>query len=600
MRPPLLGLLVAALVLVPLFSGCSGRSFNIDMPLWLAGYGWEYEEQETREAVVSGEAPTAIQELEEEESNVVFNRSLRIEVFNSTAVSVEGIPIYAVAMLQQVIPDENSTEPDTSAYSAAWVYSERINYVAPCYTDWRNQEVQVACQEDSSEEDAAPSEEPTEEPTETTEGEASDEPAAPEPDNEQKRLSWPLTKGGSWRSEETIEELGDELGVFEGRATRLDSVRVPAGTFTAVRIEGSLEAYDLSEIEAGIKDSLEAGGGKVRRISFDYDVDYDYTYSEDVRNLVDFVEDRTIRLSASGKDDGGEYDFTFTQIVHIERRLVKHQLLELGEKPLTFAVDVERGIYSPKPITPASQLSLEILASAQGLNKANGEDKTTFSVRIYNSSANEKKIRAPEASFPAKGDDNPAYNHDELEVVWSFQNIDARKRFFEFYTDIGDRFVMEGKDFPVSGLKQVQATLKLKDTSSLPGQPIFTDTVSFEVYTHVNLTYARAASNVTTTDTIIVQWPVEPTAQRVYAVAQLRDVPPQGQCAVPGGGMNDCLVVSDGGSKRVVDQRSGEPMKFETTSLSNYSYGNWKFEIRPNAPGQTGVFEIVVRYRAGV
>jgi len=297
---------------------------------------------------------------------------------------------------------------------------------------------------------------------------------------------------------------------------------------------------------------------------------------------------------------GGEYDFTFTQIVHIERRLVKHQLLELGEKPLTFAVDVERGIYSPKPITPASQLSLEILASAQGLNKANGEDKTTFSVRIYNSSANEKKIRAPEASFPAKGDDNPAYNHDELEVVWSFQNIDARKRFFEFYTDIGDRFVMEGKDFPVSGLKQVQATLKLKDTSSLPGQPIFTDTVSFEVYTHVNLTYARAASNVTTTDTIIVQWPVEPTAQRVYAVAQLRDVPPQGQCAVPGGGMNDCLVVSDGGSKRVVDQRSGEPMKFETTSLSNYSYGNWKFEIRPNAPGQTGVFEIVVRYRAGV
>ncbi|MBI2077772.1 MAG: hypothetical protein HYT80_05285 [Euryarchaeota archaeon] len=597
MRPRFLGVLAAALVVGPAFAGCSGASFTIDLPVWMAGYGWEYEEQETRTSSLSGDAPSNIEDLEEEEGNTVINRTFRMEIFNSTAVSVEGIPIYAAAVLQRFVPDENDTDQQASDFWAAWVYSEQLNFVSPTYVDWRNGEVQLSGADEPAQGGptaTSSSESPTEEPTATEEeGEVAD-PTRPE--NEQQRFSWPLTKGRSWRNEETIDALGGELGVFEGRARRLASVTVPAGTFSAVRLEGSLEPYDLSEIQAGIKDSLEGSGADVRKISFDFRVEFDYTYSEAVLNFVDYVETQKVTLAASGRDDSGNFDFTYTQQVRLERRLLKHQLLELVEKPLTFAVDVERGIYSPKPITPASQLAVEILASAQQLNKYSDE-KVPFSIRIYNSTAGEKKLRPPESSFPTKGDDNPDYNHEELEVVWSIQNIDARKRFFEFRKEVRDGFTLGGPDFATAGLKQLQATLKLKDTPNLPGQAIFTDSVYFEVYSHTNITYARLPQNATPDQRLRTYFPVEATAARVYVAATIKDQPPQTVCPTPG---PDCLQVADAGGRPVQDQRSQEQMKFETTSLSSFSYGSWRFEVSPSYPGETATFEIVVRYRAGV
>jgi hypothetical protein len=575
--------LALLLFLAPAFSGCSGGGFSVDLDLWHAGYAWEYDETLRDSIEIKGEPPSSLS-ADEEEGSMQENRTLRVEIFNSTAGSVEGIPIYVAAVQTITIPENNSEEggeqEEPTEEWAVWVYTADFNVVEPTYVEWRNQEVQLSGEEGGVAEG---------------EDEASND-TNNQPQNEARLLDWPLSKNKRWRHIEQVNDL-DAEGVYDGRVSGKGSQTVPAGKFDVVRLGGKLAPDDTQDIEDGIADSLESQGGEVDRISFSYSVNYEYSYSEKVLNFVSYKQTIKIVLSAEGKDeDGKAYDFTFTQTKVTERKLATYQLEAGVEKPLTFAVDVERGLYAPKPITPASHLAVEILATSQSVN-AGADEKVTFGVRIYNSTAGEKKLRGPEESYPhvQSGINAPAYDHSYLEIVWHLDSVDRRNNLREFRAETSDSLTLKGADFAGHGWKQVRATLQLKNAENTTDPTIFTDFVAFEVYYHGNMTYTRMAQNVSGPDPR-VSFPVEPSATRVTVKGLVKDVPAELQCPVAG--TQDCIRVNDASNRNVQDQRSTR-MEFETTTLGQYQYGTWSAVYNPSQPSQTVTFEVVVRYRVG-
>lgn len=577
------GRLAFLLILLPSFAGCSGGDFRVDADVWHAGYAWEYDETVRDQIRVDGEAPAGL-DAEDQEQDQQENRTLRVEVFNSTANSVEGIPIYAAAVLVTTIP-ANASEPEddgsepTEAWSV-WVYTADFNVVNPTYVDWRNQEVQLSGSEGGV----------------AREGEAPANDTNNQPENEQRLLDWPLSKNKRWRHAERVADLEAD-GVFDGRVVGKASQTTPAGRFDVVRLSGTLAPLDTDTIAAAIRESLEGQGSEVDRLAFTYSVKYDYSYSDRVLNLVHYREVVQIRLSAEGEDaDGADFDFTFTQTRTTERRLSTYQLDAGVEKPLTFALDVAQGLYAPKPITPATHLAVEILASTQGVNGA-GDEKVTFGVRIYNSTAGEKKLRAPDADYPfvMASQAAPDYDHGYLEVVWGIDSVDRNNNLHEFKSVTADSLTLKSSDFPTQGWKQVRATLRLKDAQNTTDPTIFMDAVAFEVYYHANLTATRPAENVSGPDPR-VGFPVQPSASRVTIKAAVEDLPPDLQCAVSGS--SDCIQVIDASNRPVPDQRSNR-MEFETTSLGSFQHGTWHATYRPSAPGNVVTFEVVVRYRTG-
>ncbi len=597
--------IVALLLAGPIFAGCGNKGFFFDVPLWKAGYGWEYDETIVDSEALRGDLPSIIDE--EADANVRFqNNTLRLEVFNATASSVEGIPIYALAVLNRYYPDDNETPPDS--IWDAWVFSADINKVEPTYLDWRNQEIQLS----GVEEDAA---------AEPTDGSGvsvrladflfQDEEPAPEdgsepgmrPEFEDRRLDWPLEQGHEWRHPEPVPLLGGAEGVFEGIALKEYTERVPAGNYSTIRIEGKLTADDLSTQEEDVRTSLEAFGGEVDSVDVNYATTYTYGYAPIVLNVVYSQQIDRYSIHARGEDgDGQKYDFTFTKEVVTTRELYKYQLSEGVEKPLTFALDVKRGAYEPKPITPASHLAVEIITSRDAINKA--EDETVFfGVRIYNSSANEKALRGPEAKFAQVGQEHfsPKYDHDMLEVQWTFHDILANNAGIGPETEVlnvtGDTQTVNGATFDRYGLKTVTATLKLKDTGDGPGQHIFTDVVLFEVYMRTNITGVANATDAPPRTSISVRFSVEHTATRVTIVGDDPALPPEGECTI-GFGFTPCIRAQDAGNRAVNDDR-GEPMTFESTRLNSSIKGTWTASYGQSHAGQSIVFDITVRYRAG-
>lgn len=599
--------IVALLLAGPMFAGCGNKGFFFDVPLWKAGYGWEYDETVVDSEALRGDLPSIIDE--EADANVQYqNNTLRLEVFNATASSVEGIPIYALAVLNRYYADDNETPPDS--IWDAWVFSADINKVEPTYLDWRNQEIQLS----GVEEEDAPADA-------TDDGNGlrlrladflfqDEEPAAVgtepgmRPEFEDRRLDWPLEKGHEWRHPEPVPLLAGAEGVFEGVAVKEYTERVPAGNYSAIRIEGKLTADDLSAQEEDVRTSLEAFGGEVDSVDVNYATTYTYGYAPVVLNVVYFQQIDRYSIHARGEDgDGQKYDFTFSKEVVTTRELFKYQLSDGLEKPLTFALDVKRGAYEPKPITPASHLAVEIITSRDAINKAEDE-AVFFGVRIYNSSANEKPLRGPEAKFAQVGQEHfsPKYDHDMLEVQWTFHNILANNAGIgpetEFLNVTGDTQTLNGEKFDRYGLKTVTATLKLKDTGDGPGQQIFTDIVLFEVYMRTNITGVANATDVPPRPPQVnVRFPVEHTATRVTIIGDDKALPPEGECA-HGLGFTDCILARDAGNRPVTDDR-GEPMTFESTRLNQYIKGTWTTTYSPARAGAEVAFDITVRYRAG-
>jgi hypothetical protein len=575
------GQLALLLMLVPAFAGCNAKNFTVELPLWQAGYAWEYNEKTVKSTAVDGTAPSFAQDIGDT-GEQQHNSTRRIEVFNATAASVEGIPIYATAVLQRTIPDNsshNSTEKAIDVWDA-WVFTADLNYAEPTYVDWRNQEVQLSGEQGGVSKDASQAHNDTNN----------------QPQNEQRMLDWPLTRGHAWRHEERVLAL-DAPGVYKGQVTGIGNVRTPAGTFESVRLRGTIEPLDTAELQKGIRASLESQGAKIDKLDFQYSMRTTYAYAAKVMNLVQSESVQTVRLKASGSEKAGkEFDFTFTETTTTSRVLATFQTEQGVEKPLTFGQEVKRGTYAPKPITPASHLAVEILATTQGINTAVG-DKVTFGVRIYNSTAGEKKLRAADQSYPKEAAETsfePKYDHGYLEIVWQFDSVDRRNNLHSFKGVTADKVTMGAKDFPTHGWKQVRASLRLKNSDNTTDPIIFTDYVAFEVYYHFNKSYARAAQNVT--DRSIVLFQVEPSATRVTIFGNVQSTPADVQCPIKGS--QDCLRVTDAGNKQVVDDRS-ESMKFETTRVGQYALGAWKVEYSPGAPGQTVTFEIIVRYRLG-
>jgi hypothetical protein len=595
--------LAAGLFITTMFAGCGDKTFFHDVPLWKAGYGWEYAETIVDREGLRGDLPSI---LDEAEANIAYqNNTHRLEVFNATAASVEGIPIYALAVLNRFLPEDNET-PVESVWDA-WVFSADLNKVEPTYLDWRNQEVQLSG-DDPNETGAEGS------PSggggllsflgfqeDGNDGSASSDFSQPEYEN--RRLDWPLQKGHEWRHRESIALLNGEDGVFEGRAVRAYEARVPAGNFSAIRIEGRLTADDLSEQEDDVRTSLEAFGGEVDLVDVTYVTTYEYGYAPEVLNLVSYQQIDRYAIHARGEDaDGEKYDFTFTKEIVTVRELVKFQLSDGVEKPLAFALDVKRGVYEPKPITPASHLAVEIITSKEALNKAE-KDNVFFGVRIYNSSAGEKMLRGPEDRFAATGQNNfaPVYDHEMLEIRWTFHDILPNNEALGPSTEVinvtGDQQSINGDRFNRYGLKTVTATLKLKDTPTTPGQHIFTDVVNFEVYMRTNLTGVVNATDVPPQNQIRVRFPVDHTATRVTVVARDASVPPEAQCVV-GFGAFGCVRAIDAGNRQVQDDR-GETMTFESTRLGQYIKGLWSAIYSPARASQQINFDVTVRYRAG-
>ncbi|HEX9816240.1 MAG TPA: hypothetical protein VGB18_04610 [Candidatus Thermoplasmatota archaeon] len=594
-------LIVALLFAGPMFAGCGDKGFFHDVPLWKAGYGWEYDETVVDTEALRGDLPSIIDD--EADANVQFqNNTVRLEVFNATASSVEGIPIYALAVLNRYYPEDNETPPDS--IWDAWVFSADINKVEPTYLDWRNQEIQLSGVDEEPADDAGDGgnglnvrladvlfqEEPAE-------GDGSEPTVRPE--FEDRRLDWPLEKGHEWRHPEPVPLLGGAEGVFEGVAVRQYKERVPAGNYTAILIEGKLTADDLSAQEEDVRTSLEAFGGEVDAVNVNYATTYTYGYAPEVLNVVYYRQVDRYSIHARGEDgDGQKYDFTFSKEVITTRELFKFQLTDGLEKPLTFALDVKRGAYEPKPITPASHLAVEIITSRDALNKA--EDETVFfGVRIYNSTAAEKPIRGPEAKYAEVGQEHfsPKYDHDLLEIQWTFHNILPNDAGIGPQTEVlnvtGDQQSVNGATFDRYGLKTVTATLKLKDTNG-PGQHIFTDIVLFEVYMRTNMTGMTNATDAPPQPIIRVPFPVEHTATRVTIVGDDPQLPPEGECVF----LTRCIYASDAGNRPVTDDR-GEPMTFESTRLNQFIKGTWMADYRPAHASQSMVFDITVRYRAG-
>lgn len=563
----------ALIFLVAPFAGCSGPSFFVDVPEWKAGYAWEYEEERIESVEMLGNPPAFLEE-EQEEYETLENRTYRLEVFNSTAYSVEGLPIYAVAVLSRVLPDANQSLVQTDFWDA-WVYTADLNHAEPTFVDWRTQEVQLSA-------DPGP-EDPN----------ATEEDNATYPANEDRLLDWPLTRGHRWVNEQFVPGIDDEPGLLTASAQREATVRVPAGSFKAVRLRAVLEPYDTSEIEGQLDDELEADGGRVRALSFRHTITHEYAYAAEVLNLVEHAITTETRVSARGRDgDGNDYDFTFIEKSVTRRELFRYQLLDGAQKPLSFALDVIGGVYSPKPIIAAAHFAVEIVANKPDLNLVSS-DSATFGVRIYNSTAGEKPLRAREASFPEVASASAEYDHDQLEILWSLQWLDIAGRFREFKNLTGDTASIAASELLQGGLKQIEATLKLKDSARGRGQEIFTDTVLFEVFYHANLTYTRAATNVTPNELVSVRFPVEPSSKNVRVNATVQGAPPEAQCAVAGS--QDCLRVADGANVNVPDGRS-DRMRFETMEPTRYTPGSWRASYQPSAPGQAVLFEVRVRY----
>lgn len=587
-------LFLALLVLGPAFAGCSDKGFFVDVPLWKAGYGWEYEEVVFDRTRVDGTTPGALQGEDLDEATET-NQTHRLEVFNSTAASVEGIPIYALAVLNRILPPDNET-PAEDVWDA-WVYSADLNKVEPTYLDWRNQEIQLSGDEGEATEEPSP--DATETPTDEAEATEDADQAA----NEVRRLDWPLTKGREWRHEEAIPML-ETMGVFQARAVREYTSRVPAGNFSAIRIDGRVTANDLSQVEDDFHQGLESIGGEVHSVDVDYQTNLNYAYAPDVLNFVYFQQIDRVSLQARGEDEeGNAYDFTFTREVQTTLRLVKFQLLEGLEKPLTFALDVKRGAYTPKPITPASHLAVEILVEQDALNMLDDNDVAYFGLRIFNSSAGEKRLRSPDASFGevvGQNEFNPAYDHEYLEVLWTFSDIlpgeQGTTPTREFLNETSDLVALKGERVPRPGLKVVTATLKLKDQPGSPGQYIYTDSVYYEVYTRGNYTGTRNLTQ--TPGAIVVMFPVEHTAARLNIRAAIVGAPaPETQCPLFFG---ECIQVRDAQGRTVTDERTGETMHFESTRLGQFVKGVWRAQYSFGQPGQSVNFEITVRYRPGV
>ena len=601
-------LFVALVFAGPMFAGCGDKGFFVDVPLWKAGYGWEYDETVVDSEALKGDLPSLIDE--ETDANVQYqNNTLRLEVFNATASSVEGIPIYALAVLNRYYPEDNETPPD-SVWDA-WVFSADINKVEPTYLDWRNQEIQLS---GLSEEEPAAGDATDDsgnrlrlldflmfQEEEPIEGDGSGE-GDMRPEFEDRRLDWPLEKGHEWRHPEPVPLLGDADGVFEGRATKQYVQRVPAGNFSSIRIEGKLTADDLSEQEDDVRTSLEAFGGEVDAVNVNYATTYTYAYAPSVLNVVYFQQTDRYSIHARGEDgDGQKYDFTFTKEVITTRDLYKYQLTDGIEKPLTFALDIQRGAYEPKPITPASHLAVEIIATKDAINKATGET-AFFGVRIYNSTAGEKPLRGPEAKYPIIGQQHfsPKYDHELLEIQWTFHDILPNNAGIGPETEVanvtGDEQTVNENTFDRYGLKTITATLKLKDTGDGPGQHIFTDAVLYEVYMRTNLTGVLNATDAQRPQ-VTVRFPVEHTATRVTIVGDDTSKPPEAECTI-GLGFTPCVLANDAGNRRVSDDR-GEPMLFESTRLNQFIKGTWTGIYSPAHASQTIVFDVTVRYRAG-
>jgi hypothetical protein len=599
-------LLVALVFAGPMFAGCGDKGFFVDVPLWKAGYGWEYDETIVDSEALRGELPSIIDDEDAERDVNHQNNTVRLEVFNATAASVEGIPIYALAVLNKFYPEDNESAPDS--IWDAWVFSADINKVEPTYLDWRNQEIQLSGTESDEPEEQTDDGDNEVVPSllhqvlfQEDESSADGAGADSRPEFEDRRLDWPLEKDHSWRHPEPIPLLGGADGVFEGKAVRQYTARVPAGNFSAIRIEGKLTADDLSEQEEDVRTSLEAFGGEVDSVDVNYVSTYTYAYSAQVLNVVYYQQIDRYSIHARGEDgDGQKYDFTFTKEMTTTRELFKFSLVDGIEKPLTFALDIKRGAYEPKPITPASHLAVEIITSVEALNKA--EDETVFfGVRIYNSTAGEKPIRGPESNYAAVGQGKfaPNYDHDFLEIRWTFHDILPNDAGIGPSTEVrnvtGDTQAINGEAFARYGLKTVTATLKLKDDANGPGQTIFTDIVLFEVYMRTNVTGTQNATDVPPTSQIQVKFPVEHTATRVTIVGRDPSVPPEAECA---SGFIPCIRALDAGRRGVSDDRT-EPMTFESTRLNQYIKGVWSAVFGPSRAGQSITFDITVRYRAG-
>lgn len=566
--------LAAALLLLPAsLAGCTAPNFRVDVGEWRAGFAWEYDEKRRDSVELTG-TPPSFMDLEEEAGERLENRTFRLEVFNSTALSVEGLPIYAVGVLSRVHPDENQSITQTDFWDA-WVYTKDLNVAQPTFLDWRTEEVQLS------------SDAPTEEANASREG------TEAFPAEENRLLDWPLTRGHRWVHEEDVPGLEGEPGLLHGVVQREATVRVPAGSFRAVRLHALLEPFDTSEVEGRVKEDLEAQGGRVQRLSFQHTVTHDYAYSREVVNFVQQTIQQETAITARGRDgDGNEYDFVFRERAIIERSLARYQVVAGSEKPLSFALDIKRGVYLPRPIIPAAHFAVEIVSNRGAINFAAAES-ANLAVRIYNSSAGEEPLRGRESEYPKVAAGNPEYDHDLLEVRWSLQTEDLAGRFREYKSFVGDSAVVGAPDLTQAGLKQVQATLKLKDSPRGPGQEIFTDTILFEAFYHANLSFLRAATNVTPNQGITVRFPVEMSWRSVRVNASVQNAPPEAQCAV--GGSGDCLRVSDGANKNVQDQRS-ERMRFEAAPAAGLAPGSWRAEYTPSTPGQTVVFEVQVRY----
>lgn len=537
--------LVLALLLGTIFAGCGGKDFEEGAPTWSAGYRWEWNVQlETAEdfegtlpGFLEGEAPEPIGDSCEQTE--------RLEIFNTSVVSTEGFPLYAGGLLTTAAQTEGRCRD--LGWEPVFFTRQEINPVEPVHTSYGEGVVSVADDDDE-----------------------------PRPTHETRLFRFPLRNGESWTQRDST-----DLATTTFRVVKQEGRDAPAGHFEAIRLFASLSLDDQDELEDEIRAFFRSQGASLDQLEVDIGRRSTYWYSGQVAYLVEEESLEGQFIHAAGTDDDGKaFDFTYRDVEIARRQLTKYEHTPGPERPLSFLNELVG--YEPPPITPLAHFVAEVVADQNGINAAE-EESAVFGIRIFNTTAGEKRLRPDTDPYAAVGSAEN-FDRDRFSTNWTFSRLTSDGLVVVKTGLHGATVQLSTADLGGPGRITAEVTLIDKERNV----ELSSDQAHFEVYWAGRLAVTATADNATQAQ-VYDHFGADAGVEFVRAQMEFSDANthPLGS-----------LRVYDAAGLRVSDE-SGQSATFFSEQLDDYATGSWQVRwVEPGiVVGTEYRFDVDVGYR---
>lgn len=558
--------LLLPLALPALLAGCfGGGSFEEPLPEWDAGYRWEYVAQ-WRESASKGEGstfPDFLEELASQEPTMdVSNSTIRIDIFNTTAMSQDNVSLYVGAKLSTngaPPPVDGGGQPatPTGSWSPALFTRSNLNPVDFGSADWSTGTITLRSD------------------FQDTDGQ------------ERKNFQFPLKKGKTWQQfGRTCSNEYEDKGKAEYRVVTKETRNVAAGSFDSVRVSGRFIPQDAADFKEELRSYFIYYGATLDQFEVQRELQCTYYFAPRAKAIVDRLDADITYIAAKGKDSNGKtFGFNVRYLEENAMSLLRFELTAGLERPVAFMSQILAGQYEPPAITPLADHVAEVVVSVPALNAAAENPKVDFRLRDFNTTLGETYLRdhANGSKFALVHAGTTL--DSRLAANWSFayETPAGWIPLAGTYTDSVVQLTAEQLHGP--GLKQATLTF----TSRENGIKISEDVAYFEILWRNNNSVTASEANVT--DRYVETFfPVAYGAQTLEINAQIDDSTghPFGRLRVFDG--SNILLQGQSSSSRYFSDNVGErpPGTWRTTH-----------DDGPVVPvvGTRYTFDIEVRYR---